>query len=162
MTRKDGWVYIPAPGSRPEPCGAARTNGAGARGAVDLQGPPRELRAPPPSVPPAPVQLLPGSAAPGGLLRPRPRRQGGTGRSVQLPDAWIPRQGTQAWSRDEDLRGHFWPDLAETAPQPRARAPVGPLCKIPSSLNREKNAAGWSLNTSLLTPNKRLPVLELP
>ena len=126
----------------------ARTSSAGGA-VVDRQGPPRELRAPPPPVPLVPVQLLPGSAAPGGSARPRPGRWAREG--LQRLDAWLPRQA-RALPRNRDLRGHLRPDLGETESQLRAQGPAGPLYRVHSPLNQGTNVAGWSLSdTSSLT-----------
>ena len=89
-----------------------------------------------------PVRLLPGSAAPGGFARPRPRRWAREG--LHRLDARLPRQA-RGLPRSRNLPGHLLPDLAKTESQLRAGVPVGPLYRIHSPLNQSTNVAGWSL-----------------
>lgn len=97
-----------------------------------------------------PVWLLPGSAAPGGFARPRPRRWAREG--LHRLDAWTPgrldarlHRQARALPLSRNLPGHLRPDLAKIESQLRAGVPVGPLYGIHSPLNQSTNVAGWSL-----------------
>ena len=134
------WVR---PGAHRWRAHAARAGGGGG-GAVDRQGPPRELGLR------LRLSSSPGTAASGlcgsGRLRKAeaPTLGPGGAASPGRLDARLPRQA-RALPRSRDLPGHLRPDLAKTESQLRAGVPVGPLYRNHSPLNQSRNVAGWSL-----------------